>query len=284
MYRKVGLLIVAIGVGFSFFNNHDVRVAEIAPSIQRTYNEDSLLAPVRATVRRFTSQDALPEATSASGLITREFADFTVVIDCQHKGAVLFQYTLTADTGSFEREENFSHDPRIPADCQQSSTDTYRAPGQRYDRGHLVPANHMDHDRQAIRQSNMMTNILPQAANMNRGAWYRTEQITECYRDIAPVQVTGGVVWGTDESDDHFVKTHGIATPDAYWKVISQQGNQIAWLIPNSQDARSSSLDRYIVTIEQLQRVVGYSLPVEATNLSDRPLRSWAIPGGCDFG
>ncbi|HIG39559.1 MAG TPA: hypothetical protein EYQ14_03340, partial [Gammaproteobacteria bacterium] len=44
------------------------------------------------------------------------------------------------------------------------------AKGQRYDRGHLVPANHLDYSKKAIKQSNYMTNILPQAANMNRGA------------------------------------------------------------------------------------------------------------------
>ena len=39
-----------------------------------------------------------------------------------------------------------------------------------------------------------MTNILPQAANMNRGAWLLTEEITECYRDIDELLVIGGVI------------------------------------------------------------------------------------------
>jgi len=34
----------------------------------------------------------------------------------------------------------------------------------------LNEANHLDYSKIAIRQSNFMTNILPQAANMNRGA------------------------------------------------------------------------------------------------------------------
>jgi DNA/RNA endonuclease G (NUC1) len=44
-----------------------------------------------------------------------------------------------------------------------------------------------------------MTNILPQAANMNRGTWLLTEEIIECYRDIDELLVIGGVIGGTSQ-------------------------------------------------------------------------------------
>ena len=88
----------------------------------------------------------------------------------------------------------------------------------RFDRGHLVPANHLDNSPDAIRQSNFMTNILPQASNMNRGAWLQTEEIAECYRDLEPVTVIGGAIWGDNPRTD-FVASHGVATPDEFWKV-----------------------------------------------------------------
>jgi endonuclease G, mitochondrial len=93
---------------------------------------------------------------------------------------------------------------------------TYKQKGQRYDRGHLVPANHLDYSKVAIRQSNFMTNILPQAANMNRGAWLLTEEITECYRDIDELLIIGGVLWGDNLNDDFFTESHGVKTPDAF--------------------------------------------------------------------
>ena len=68
----------------------------------------------------------------------------------------------------------------VSSSCQQLSAKTYKQKGQRYDRSHLVPANHLDYSKAAIRQSNFMTNILPQAASMNRGAWLLTKEITEC--------------------------------------------------------------------------------------------------------
>lgn len=82
-------------------------------------------------------------------------------------------YNAQRDSGNSKRYNSFYLDPTVPADCQQTSTKAY---GQNYDRGHQVPANHLDASPIAIKQSNFMTNILPQAPNMNRGAWLLTEE------------------------------------------------------------------------------------------------------------
>ncbi|WP_419621189.1 DNA/RNA non-specific endonuclease [Thiolapillus sp.] len=176
-------------------------------------------------------------------------------------------------------------DPNVPKRCQQKS---FRGYGHRYDRGHLVPANHLDYSRNAIRQSNYMTNVLPQAANMNRGAWLRTEEIVECYRDIDELLVIGGVIWGNNPADDYFVNSHGVKTPDAYWKVIIRGSGQnervIAWIVPNSQDAKYGQLDRYLVSIEELERLTGDKIPVADYAKQNKPQRSWMIPRGCNKG
>jgi DNA/RNA endonuclease G (NUC1) len=59
-----------------------------------------------------------------------------------------------------------------------------KAYGVGYHRGHLVPANHLDGSEETIKASNTMTNILPQTADLNLGAWLQTEEIIECYRDL----------------------------------------------------------------------------------------------------
>ena len=87
------------------------------------------------------------------------------VIDCEKRGAVKFRYNVQRDTGNFKRKSKFYIDKSVPKRCQQLSTKSYK---HKHDRGHLVPANHLDYSKKAIKQSNYMTNILPQAANMNR--------------------------------------------------------------------------------------------------------------------
>jgi len=189
------------------------------------------------------------EPSVSNNLLQLDYEGFTVWLDCEKRGAVKFQYNAQRDTGNFKRSSNFYLDPKVPKECQQHSSKTYKQKGQRYDRGHLVPANHLDYSKTAIKASNTMTNILPQAANMNRGAWLLTEEITECYRDIDELLIIGGVIWGNNPDNDYFVKSHGVKTPDAFWKVIvrgiGSNERVIAWIVPNSQDSKRKQLDKY---------------------------------------
>ena len=119
---------------------------------------------------------------------------------------------------------------------------------------------------------------------MNRGAWRRTEEIVECYRDIDELLVLGGVIWGQNPEDDHFVRSHGIATPDAFWKLIVRGMDRvIAWIIPNAQEATYKRLDQYLVSVEELERQTGERFPeVPAFLRGDKPEVSWIVPIGCD--
>jgi endonuclease G len=129
-----------------------------------------------------------------------------------------------------------------------------------------------------------MTNIVPQVAQMNRGAWLRTEQIVECYRNIDELLVLGGVIWGNNTADDYFIGKHGVATPDAFWKLIIRGKDRVmAWIIPNTKDATQKRLDQYLVTVEELERQTGDTFPeVPAFARSEKPEASWLIPRGCD--
>jgi len=213
-----------------------------------------------------------------------DYKGFTVWVDCEKRGAVKFQYNAQRDTGNFKRKKSFYYDPDLPKSCQQTSTKSYKKKGQRYDRGHLVPANHLDFSKKAIKQSNYMTNILPQAANMNRGAWLLTEEITECYRDIDELLIIGGVIWGNNPDNDFYVNSHGVKTPDAFWKVIIRNDRVIAWIVPNSSTAKRKQLNDYLVSVADIERITGESIPVDDYLKHDKPTQSWLIPRGCNKG
>ena len=84
--------------------------------------------------------------------------------------------------------------------------------------------------------------------------------------------------------DDDFLSSHGVATPDAFWKVIIRGTDRVmAWLIPNTKDATRTHLDRYLVSIEELERHTGETFPeVPAFARSEKPEASWLIPQGCN--
>jgi endonuclease G len=223
------------------------------------------------------------ESKVLGNILKLDYDGFTVWLDCNKRGPVKFRYNAQHDNGNEARASTFRLDPNVPKECQQFSASAY---GNGYDRGHQVPANHLDASAEAIRQSNFMTNILPQAANMNRGAWLLTEEITECYRDIDELLVMGGTLWGNNPADDYFLPSHGVVTPDAFWKVIVRGSGQheqaIAWIVPNNAQATKKNLDNYLVSIEELERITGETIPVADYAKHDKPSASWMIPVGCN--
>ena len=122
-----------------------------------------------------------------------EYHGFTLWFDCKAKVAIRFQYTLDRDVGAIRRIHKYYHDPILAPYCQQFETLSYNKNKniEGYDRGHLVPYNHMDQSLIASHQTNYMANILPQTKEMNRGAWYLTEEIAECFRDYSRLNITG---------------------------------------------------------------------------------------------
>lgn len=211
-----------------------------------------------------------------------DYEGFTVWEDCDRRGAIRFEYKTGKDAGSQPRLENFTFDRKVPKTCQQISTNSY---GHGYDRGHLVPANHLDYSYEAIKQTNNITNILPQTATMNRGAWLATEEVIECYRDEVGLNVIGGVIWGNNPNDDFFLRSHGVKTPDAFWKVVTREdtGKTIAWIVPNTNDAARARLDSYTVSVSQIEKITGENIPV-AQGEKDRVSAPWELPKTCNKG
>ncbi|MBK8815668.1 MAG: DNA/RNA non-specific endonuclease [Methylococcaceae bacterium] len=90
------------------------------------------------------------------------------------------------------------------------------------------------------------------------------------------------------QDDDYFIHSHGIKTPDAFWKVIVRGSGQdehvIAWVVPNSSEATKNRLDDYLVSIVDLETEIHEKIPVANYAKHDTPAASWLIPIGCDRG
>jgi len=222
----------------------------------------------------------------------KKYNDFTIWLDCIDHGPVVFFYELGNDTGNKKRSGSFKTDFSVPASCQPKTGKSYRTstvdPSTgTWDRGHLVPANHMDHSKDAMKETFFVSNILPQQSRFNQssGAWFKTEEISECYRDITTLTIWGGVIWGNDESNDFFVDSHGIKTPDYWWKVIYRHdnGEYVAWLFPNHKSALAGDIDDFLLSLEDLQGALEYVPdfgPLEKSNLkSVKPAVSWPVSG-----
>ena len=216
-----------------------------------------------------------------------DYGGFKLLYDCELKSAIRFEYKLGTDTGNFSRPTTFNLDPNISSNCsQQLKTSSYASVVSGWDRGHLVASNHMDYDAAYLLSANYMTNIVPQLATFNQGLWKETENITECYRDLAHIQVIGGVIY-SDASNDFFLSSHGIKSPDFFWKTLittdpNNQIETISWLFPNQ--SALANLNSYIVSLDELERRVGsdlVGLDLGSAIKMQKASKSWELPKNC---
>ncbi|GMH94244.1 hypothetical protein TL16_g12851 [Triparma laevis f. inornata] len=259
--------------------------------------------------------------------------------DCVKRGPVRFTYEAKCDIGCGDRHGSFKQSPdptpvggSAIGDCQQSNGNAYptwcvaedgnsatklakasnNCAGTKvgHDRGHQVPANNFDYDDVVIEATNYMTNISPQAASMNRGAWLKTEMMVECWRNEVPISVLGGAVfigdngktltdvpeWGSVDRSGWFEDSHGIKNPAYFWKVIftgeqgSYKNDYIAFWMPNHESAKSSLIDDYIVSIAELEANLAawgapetFTLPGDSEmSKADKYSKVWEDPQGCN--
>jgi endonuclease G len=235
-----------------------------------------------------------PSDLPVEQIITINYGGFRLQYDCNARTALRYEYRLTRDSGHFSRPPEFMLDPAFPLDCAQQYTSASYAgihPG--YDRGHLVTSNHMDYDATYIRRANYMSNIVPQVSSFNRGIWVDAENVAECYRDLAPLDVYGGVVYGRQPAEllnDYYLRSHGIRTPEFFWKSIvttdpaSGAVKAISWYIPNIENL--GPLDSYIVSIDDLERLLGagrVGIAVASAVKQQKPAHTWPQPPACDL-
>jgi endonuclease G len=103
---------------------------------------------------------------------------------------------------------------------------------------------------------------------------------------LAPIQVIGGVIY-SDASNDFFVSSHGIKSPDYFWKTLitinsSNQTETISWLFPNQNGL--ADLNSYIVSIEELERRVSadlIGLDLGSAIKLHKAAKSWELPKNC---
>lgn len=231
---------------------------------------------------------ACASSAQAAHVVTLAKGGFVLTYDCDNRTALRYEYTLNADTGNAARPSSFQLDPDLPAGCNgQFTTSSYVNTVAGWNRGHLVTSNHMDYSSTYIKRANDMSNIVPQAESFNSGIWNEAENVAECYRDLATVHVYGGVVYN-DTSNDFFTSSHGIRTPDYFWKTIittdtsSGATKAISWYIPNRNSL--GTLDSYIVSIDELEALVGaggVGISAPPAVKAMKPGTTWPLPGGC---
>ena len=227
-------------------------------------------------------------AKANENLIQLDYDGFSIGYNCEMRGYEWFYYITGPDTGNEERVSGFFQEERLPEHCRQFTTGTYQSPrgAEQYDRGHGVHQNVFDHDAQVMKATNTMANIIPHERSLNRrGAHRLTEKLTECWRDFGTMTVWGGVIWGSDTTNDYFLTSHGVTTPDFLWRAMQRyDGEIIAWIIPNASSSTAERLDEFLVPFQEIEQRAGVTFQgLEEAAKSIRLSASWPMPEGCSI-
>ena len=166
--------------------------------------------------------------------------------------------------GETPRQDNFRQDGGLPVGVYQVTPDDYADSG--YDRGHLVPSGDRTHSPQDNDATFLMTNILPQAPEHNRGVWQELEAYSRGWvqhSDYTVLAIAGGYGEQAQLADGR------VTVPTRLWKilVVLEAGQTpdeidgdtlvIAVDIPN-RDGVDDNWRTYQTTVDRIELATGY--------------------------
>ena len=135
--------------------------------------------------------------------------------------------------------------------------DDYRNSG--FDRGHMAPAADMKWSEKAMADCHVLTNICPQAKQLNAGAWATVETNSRKWaRRFGPLVIIAGPVL-TDRLTRNLGKSE-IPVPERFFKVIlapeAAPPMGIGFLMPNSYVEGGAQATA--VSIDEVEAVTGF--------------------------
>lgn len=177
--------------------------------------------------------------------------------------------------GTADRKNDFKPDDALPAAAYKVRPNDYTGSG--YDRGHIAPSADRTRNEADNSSTFLMTNMMPQSPEVNRGVWgdleeycrELVEQGKELYIVAGPVGRKGSI--GRKEK---------IAVPARNWKVIvilDRQGlgmqgvdpstRTIAVMMPNDASVKGKGWKSFRVSVARVERETGLNF------LSNVPLQ-----------
>lgn len=190
---------------------------------------------------------------------------------------VAWHLTAEHTDGVYKRINTYMEDKDVPS---PKATDAdYQGSG--WTHGHMCPAGDNKWDMEAMRESNILTNICPQDGKLNTGVWNRIEQDCRIWaKKYGDVYIVCGPVLFNRKHET--IGENKIVIPEAFFKVIlrlNPDPKAIGYIIRNNDGSKKR--DQYINTIDEVERITGIdffpSLPdeIESVVEANSNLNDW---------
>jgi len=156
-------------------------------------------------------------------------------------------------TGSNVRKNNFHEDSSLAPEVR-STLDDYKKTG--FDRGHMAPAADFSYSGQAMSESFLLSNMIPQFHNPNAGIWSEAEAFAREKAMVDDVRVISGPLFETQPVQ---VIGNGVCVPTSTFKIIIEpSGRTTSFIVPNAQKIPSSAqLHEFQVDLKEVEQRSG---------------------------
>ena len=176
--------------------------------------------------------------------------------------------TKESVTGTAKRKNNFRADPDIESQYQSHLTDY---DGTHYDRGHMAPAGDNTQNSEIMSESFLLSNMVPQDQENNRGPWKQIETLVRNWvLDNHDIYVISGTIY----KEQYKTIGNGVGVPNQLWKVIIDNTNNVAigFLIPNT-SFPVHDIIKYTVNIETIENETGLNfMPLLTDNSIEKSI------------
>jgi endonuclease G len=163
---------------------------------------------------------------------------------------VFFKLTTELVNGSQERTDDYREDSSVSTGS--ATLGDYKYSG--YDRGHLCPAGSMTLNFTSMSESFYLSNMSPQTAGFNRGAWSRLEaQVRDWVNTYGKVwEVTGPVFKNNLDT----IGANQVTVPGSYYKIIFRDNDKmIGFLLKH--ESSSKNLSAFAVKVDSIETLTG---------------------------
>jgi endonuclease G len=186
----------------------------------------------------------------------------------------------STDLGKTDRMNNFRPDTKLPTGWYRVKPKDYENSG--FDKGHICPSGDRTDSERNNAATFLMTNMMPQAPENNRGVWKEFEEY--CRRVVnnsKELYIIAGCYGNGGTGTNGKAKVIGtkVAVPSNTWKMIlildagnddlqriNEETRIIVIDIPNNNTVKGTKWRDYKITLEELEKRTGYHF-LSALNL-----------------
>lgn len=171
-----------------------------------------------------------------------------------------------ADMSNLQREDSFRPDDRLPANFPHVTPSDYTGSG--YDRGHIAPNADRDGTPDSMASTFLMTNMVPQTGDLNRGPWAKLEG----YLRTLVTRGNDVYIYAGAYGDKGRLKKK-VTVPTNTWKIavivpagsdplsaINNNTRIIAVDMPNVKGIKNADWQTYRTTVRDIEQKTGLNL------------------------